>query len=653
MCGIAGILRIHPPGTFVPQPLDAIPPRWLDILDESIAHRGPDDEGCLRDRAMRPDGATVDVALLHRRLAIIDPDDGHQPMCIELPGPSAATDEPPVWRLAVIFNGCIYNHRELRSSLESAGHRFQTDHSDTEVWLHGWHGHGINFWRDLRDWMGALALWDSRSGSLFLARDRFGEKPLYVFSTHGGRTWAFASTAAALLRLKVELDGPLEIDPLGLGDWIRYGCHPELSPIRGITQVPAASAVCIPGASGDPMGAPQRLPPLAVEPGDEDLANLEGEAIASRIESLLGEAVARRLDADVPLGCFLSGGVDSSLVALAASRRVKHLTTICVRMPDPRYDESAHAARIAETIGSHHVTIDADASPAGDLVRLIESLGLPFGDSSLLPTWWAARAASRHLKVVLTGDGADELFLGYERQSALRLLALARPAGALLGRSFLLPRGHPKSRRDKLARLLVAARYAGYADLVSIFPTPDWRDITEGSNPSLQTSDADAHTILEARRVDIERHLAADMLRKVDTATMAAGVEARAPFLAPSVAAAALTLSPRQLMPRGQRKGLLRMVARRHLPADIIDRPKMGFAIPIGEWFRSDYGGMRSLLLDHLESSNPWGSALNMPFNKSVIKTLIQQHMTGRTDHGQRLYMLLVLSIWARSLSSR
>jgi asparagine synthase (glutamine-hydrolysing) len=650
MCGIGGILRIHPPGAYVPPADVAIPDKWLDIIDDAVQHRGPDGHGRFQDRFLRADGTTIDVALVHRRLAIIDPVGGEQPMVLDIAGPAS-----PNHRIAVVFNGCLYEHRELRRRLELAGHRFQTHHSDTEVWLHGWRQRGPGFWQKLRDWMGAVAIWDSTSG-LFIARDRFGEKPLYMLDSFDGPVWAFASTAAALARLTWELGATPCLDALGLGDWLRYGCDPELTPLRGIVQLPAATAMFIPHAT--PAG-PREVLHAEVSPEIRslagELAGLEGQPLADRIEAYLEAAVAQRLEADVPLGCFLSGGVDSSLIASAARRQAGRLSTICIRMPDQRYDESAYAEQVARVIGSQHITVDADASPAADLVRLIETMGLPFGDSSLLPTWWAAAAAAKHMRVVLTGDGADELFLGYQRHIAMRLLPFATPVGAVLGREAVLPRGHPKSRREKIARFLTAARHHGYADLVAIFPTPEWQSLVGGApgaggaqpGEALLTSNASAASPLDARRIDIERHLPADMLRKVDFATMAAGLEARAPFLAPGVADAALVLSRRQLMPIGQRKGLLRMIARKYLPHEIVDRPKMGFAIPIGEWFRSDYQGMKQLLLDHLESAEPWG-ALPIELNRRYICRMIGEHMQDKRDHSQRLYMLLVLSIWAR-----
>jgi asparagine synthase (glutamine-hydrolysing) len=653
MCGLAGILRIHASGAYIPAPEVAIPDAWLGILDESIRYRGRDGQGRFRDRTVRADGLTVDVALIHRRLAIIDPAGGGQPMVSEQRAHSGGGAIAPSERrrIAAVFNGCLYNHRELRRSLEDAGHRFRSDHSDTEVWLHGWRKQGAEFWRQLRDWMGAIAIWDSREATLFIGRDRFGEKPLYMLDTTDGPVWAFASTAGALARLLAELGGERTVDPLGLGDWIRYGADPDLTPLRRIVQLPAACGAFLPQAEAGDRRLLLHLDQLELAPDDADVAHLHGQPLADRIEGLLNTAVEQRLDADVPLGCFLSGGVDSSLVAIAARRSIGDLSTICVRMPDPRYDESQHAERIAAIIGSRHTTVDADPQPASDLVRLIETLGLPFGDSSLLPTWWAASAAARHLRVVLTGDGADELFLGYDRHIAMRLLPFARPAGAVLGRRAVLPRGHPKSRRERMARFLTAARHEGYADLVAIFPTPDWQALVHVDGRELLTSSARARSVMEARDVDVARHLPADMLRKVDTATMAAGVEARAPFLAPAVAGAALALSRQQLMPFGQRKGLLRMIARKHFPSASIDRPKMGFAIPIGEWFRTDYGGMKQLLLDHLQSSEPWGPpSLGIELNMKCVRRMLEEHMSGRRDHDQRLYMLLVLSIWARSL---
>jgi asparagine synthase (glutamine-hydrolysing) len=705
MCGIAGILRTLRVET-APPPELSIPEAWLDVLDEGIRHRGPDGHGRFRDRVVREDGAVVDVALVHRRLAIIDPATGGQPMISErgrdLPAGGAEG------LVAVVFNGCIYNHRELRKELDAAGHRFTTDHSDTEVLIHGWRE-----WREKLaerlEGMFAFAVWDRGSGTLFLARDHYGEKPLYVCDTRlcqtdehlplemldGGdeplsndhpllknpnQMFAFASSAACLNAIS-NIVGPTPVamwrDPVTRAQWTRAWLKEgfaAVSPIGVTAELGPSHARLVGQEAKAEVGSlwcdldhpsvfayePDRLRPLGgarFDQGGFGPRTVPRHAISAiDVDALLRCAVERRLEADVPLGCFLSGGVDSSLVALNAKRAMGQLRTFCVRMPDPRYDESKFAEEAAKVIGTEHVTLECDPRPAEDLVRLISQLGLPFGDSSLLPTYWVSRAAGTVVKVALSGDGGDELFAGYDRH--LAALVLRRWSWLLaLVPSGLLPRANPKSAWSRLARLADAARN-GYGEIRAIFSRPDLVRLAGRRPPG--TWAMDLRTVLSPVRPTLAAalttelaYLSGDLLRKLDTASMAVPLETRCPFLDTELAAAVHAADPRDLIPGGQRKGLLRQVARMHLPPEIVDRPKMGFAIPIGEWFRTDYGGMRQLLMDHLESAEPWGPPdLAIDLNMAFVRRMLGEHMSGRRDHSQRLYMLLVLSIWAKGVAA-
>lgn len=642
VCGIAGILKVHPPGQGPPPPPEAaIPESWLDVLDESIKHRGPDGRGRFRDRAVRPDGSVVDVALVHRRLAIIDPACGAQPMVSirsqsASDGPAGSGDS-----IAVAFNGCIYNHRELRAELRAAGHEFTTDHSDTEVFIEGWRRWRERLFERLNGMYAAL-LWDGAEGKLWVARDLFGEKPLYVLDA-GAATWCSASSAAGLLALRRRAGASAALDAAALGAWIGLGYHDLLTPAAGLTQAPPGEAGPIQAVAA--ARASPRLRSLVEQPR-RLAAPSPRDRLVTEWEDRLGAAVARRMEADVPLACFLSGGIDSSLVALAARRAAGRLTTVCVRMPDARYDESPHAELAAAAIGSDHVTVDANADPAADLLLLIGSLGLPFGDSSLLPTFWASTAASEHARAVLSGDGGDEVFLGYDRYSAVGLLGAARLAPSAV--KLLCEGPDPKSARTRLHRLLAAAQGDGYTDLLAIFPASDRERLVGAERMSLSAERPG--TMLDAQRYDVLHHLPGDLLRKVDTASMLAGIEVRAPFLGHEFATEAFKLPASTVRLGGRRKGLLRAIARKHLPAEIVDRPKMGFAIPIGEWFRTDYGSMRTLLMDHLESAEPF-PAIPLEINMKFVRQMIDEHMSYKRDHSQRLYMLLVLSIWARWLA--
>ncbi|USN99163.1 MAG: 7-cyano-7-deazaguanine synthase [Phycisphaeraceae bacterium] len=714
MCGIAGVLRIHEPGEPVPPHRESIPEAWLDILDDAIRHRGPDGAGRFRDRATRPGGVIVDVALVHRRLSIIDHAGGAQPMVHvrhadglgELlrasPHPSGtgfqpvssqsssapptldATTLPPDTDLvAVAFNGCIYNHHELRGELKMCRHRFETDHADTEVLVHAWREWGM-YMQDELDGMYSMLIWDRRTGQLVTARDLAGEKPLYQANRAGARLICSCVPGC--------MDAP-EAYPPGFEDWVRFGAE----------AIPAVPAYAVhPGEwciwpptppRGAKVPAPRKRAMLT-------LARLEPQRVLHRIDlPLLGRrhhlptrgeprsiafhprsleictpllhiAIMNRLEADTPLGLFLSGGLDSGLIAAIAKQHRPDIKAFTVRMPDPRMDESEAAAETAAHLGVDHTILDCDpctgqSTPADDLVHLIEQLGLPFGDSSLLPTYWVCRAAREHVKVALSGDGGDELFGGYRRHTINPTLNRWRRLLRLIPDS-LLDRRCPGSRSTYLARLAVAARHGGYSELLSIFPTPDLRRLLTFSDPDIEEPDQpgdDAFfAIDDPLRHDFQNYLPDDLLRKTDTASMAVALEVRAPFLARDLVDAAMRTPLDVLMPKGERKGLLKQIARRYLPDSIVDRPKQGFAIPIGEWFRTDFGGLRQLLYDHLESTEPFPGLANagIEINMSFVRRMLTEHdaagersvnpWKGR-DHSQRLYMLLVLSIWSRWLA--
>ncbi len=682
MCGIAGILRIHDPSSSTgdsnpPPHLESIPEAWLDTLDDSIKHRGPDGAGRFRDRAVREDGLVVDVALVHRRLSIIDHSGGHQPMVHDgehlrpdltyAPGetPKLAHElEPDRPLVAVVFNGCIYNHRELRAELESLGHRFETDHSDTEVLVHGWRVSALRLLEEL-DGMYVALVWDRFTGQIGYGRDLAGEKPLYQLQDGPPKTRVFSTSCRGLVYLGRSISPSRnEVYLPGIESWIPDGCaHPPA--VTAFTQSPREWSIC----PNTPLrGAGRRDPALQSHPlisgwrrstlADRDRLGWPSLGLGWDHE-VLQRAITSRLEADVPLGVFLSGGIDSALIAAISKRHRPDIKTFTVRMPEAAYDESTDAAETAAHIGTDHHTLDCDPNPAEDLVHLIHQLGLPFGDSSLLPTYWVSKAAREHVKVALSGDGGDELFGGYRRHTINPVLNKHRRLLHLIP-TRLLDRRNPGTWSEYLARLATAARHGGYTELLAIFQTSDLRKLI----PSIDgepVGDDDFHAIDDPLRYDFEHYLPDDLLRKTDTASMAVGLEVRAPFLARELVEATLRTPLKVLMPKGERKGLLKQVARKYLPDHIVDRPKRGFAIPIGEWFRSDYGSMRTLLHDHLESADPFpglaeaGVELNMAFVKLMLrehdaageKSLNPWH--GR-DHSQRLYMLLVLSIWCRWL---
>lgn len=654
MCGIAGILKVHPPGSEVPPPDVAIPESWLDILDESIKHRGPDGKGRFRDRATRPDGSVVDVALVHRRLAIIDVACGQQPMVNEQ-GPNP--DKPRNGRIAVVFNGCIYNHRELRRELQSAGHTFVTDHSDTEVLIHGWREWGYELISKL-DGMFAAAIWDSESARLILTRDRFGEKPLY-FDPHN-KSQSFASCASALAELhKVagdERGNFAPIDTRRLVGWLAFGWADQ-PPQRTIDAVQLGYESTLGQSDNSLLPLKKSVAMFRWERSRPRDRNID----SSEVDALIQSAVESRLESDVPIGVFLSGGIDSALITNYAAKAASGIEAFTVRMPTREFDESEAASETAKALGIRHHVLDCAASPAEDLIAAIRQIGLPFGDSSLLPSFWVSRAARRTVRVALGGDGGDELFLGYERQRALPALAMARrlPAFVRSAGSFLSKDAIASDARVKrrAARLLGAMSEASYDELLAIFPRAMCQELISSNVDrklerhagtfGMDRSDSSNEFVAAALAKDLIGYLPEDLLRKTDTASMSVALEVRAPFLAKELVDRMIRVRPDVLMPDGQRKGLLKAVARKYLPDEIVDRPKMGFSIPIGEWFRTDYGGMKQLLLDTLNSADPFPEGiLGIRINRTFVAKMVEHHMDRRRDHSQRLYMLLVLAIW-------
>lgn len=707
MCGIAGILRVWPAdqrdaALATPHGL-SIPEAWLDVLDDSIKHRGPDGQGRFRDRARRADGCVVDVALVHRRLSIIDHAGGHQPMlslgkgqgvvtgvkrfslgeglglyersaACELSGYAAPQHAQshaaaPDDCVCVVFNGCIYNHRELRAELQSLGHVFTTDHSDTEVLVHGWREWRNALYTKLNG-MFALAVWSS-TGVMSIARDVFGEKPLVYAksSPHNPGLVLFSSALPGLLRLRDVLGTQTQADFHNVKPWIKFGWNSCLLPTPIGQELPSGMYTEFADE------ASKSDAPCAWTTCGNLLEPTNTPITLQIAESLLVSSVRSRLDADVPIATFLSGGLDSALISAIAKLDRPDITAFTVRMPDAAYDESSQAAETARTLGIQHSVLDCHPNPAADLIALVHQLGLPFGDSSLLPSVWVSRAAREHVSVALSGDGGDEMFLGYNRHRAIPWLQRLRslPHETLdammnMAQSVIsLPR---HSFNSRLARLISAATGDGYKELVAIFPNP--LDVQLGLRShdqhgfgaiahygmTFNTQDA-AMNACCALRFDRMFYLPCDLMRKSDTASMSVALEVRSPMLDLNLAQACINAPISSLMPHNQRKGLLRQVARKYLPAHIVDRPKMGFAIPIGEWFRSDFGGLRTMLLDHLNSSEPFGSpALGINLNHAFIRQMLDEHLgTGpsglvKRDHSQRLYMLLVLSVWAKWLSA-
>lgn len=618
MCGIAGVVdALAPPNSEI-----------LDRLAASLRCRGPDDEG----RLLRPERG---VGLVHRRLSIIDLAGGRQPIANE--------DET----LALVCNGEVYDFAEKREALAARGHRFRTG-SDNEVILHLYEERGEVCLTELNG-MFAFAIVHLPSGEVFLARDRFGQKPL--FYAQAGARFAFASGPAALATLPW-VDSALE--PTAIHDYFEYQYVPTPRSIyRGVRKVPPGS-----WARWDGTG-------LTLHPywqrrlsADRDLAYADAQG---EVRTRLSAAVKRRLVADVPLGAFLSGGMDSSLIcALAQREGGRQLSTFSIGFPEAKYDERAYAAAVAAHLGTDHHFLEVDPGSFAGLAAVVASFEEPFCDASMLPTALLARFTRQHVTVALSGDGADELFGGYYRTRVLHLLRALAPVpqglraaagGALL--RILPPKREERTFWGRLRRLVELAPLEGlarYRRLITRFPEGDRRGLYQpdfaaalgdyrGDEPlaALHRSELDpTDAFLE---LEISSYLPDDILVKVDRASMACSLEVRSPFLDPTVAELAFAL-PYRFKQRGRsRKRLLADAFAHLLPKPIFARPKMGFGVPLARWVRGPWlAPVRERLLEspHLA---PF-------FRREALAQYLQTHVDGAADHSYGLFALVVLALW-------
>jgi asparagine synthase (glutamine-hydrolysing) len=567
-------------------------------MTAALAHRGPDDE-------------RVQGVLGFRRLSIIDLAGGAQPM----EGCAGA------W---LVLNGEIYNHRELRRRLEGR-HAFRT-RSDAEVVLHLWEDLGEGCVREL-DGMFAFAVWDERTRTLFAARDRLGKKPfVYV---HEGERFRFASEIAAL-------EAPRRVDRRALETYLAFGYVPAPdSMIQGVRKLPPGHRLSFDGRS---LRVSRWWEPRAVG------VERSPDAWAERLVHALSRAVRKRLMADVPLGAFLSGGIDSSIVTglMAQSGPVK---TFSIGFREPEWDESASARAASARFRTEHRAFEVRPDSAEVLPLLVRRFGEPFGDASAIPTYRLSRETAAHVKVALSGDGGDELFLGYRRYEALaRAARLRRWPAPLLAAGALALRPWRTNYGERVRRLLAGAKAPlgeVYAGLVSIFTPPMRRALGLGepvedlvAAPFAARAGGPAES---AAWADLATYLPGDILTKVDIASMACGLEVRCPFLDAEVVDLALAMPEEVRMG----KGVLRRAFRGLLPAELLAGPKRGFGVPLTDWLR---GELRPLLEDALASLERRGL-----LEGKEIRRLAEEHRTGRADHRDRLYLLLVLELWLRT----
>ena len=619
MCGIVGELRLDD---------TAVDAERLRAARDLLTHRGPDDAGLY---------AQGRIGLGHRRLSIIDLSPaGRMPMSNE-------TDD--VWS---VFNGEIYNFAALRGELERAGHRFRS-HTDSEVAIHAYEQWGTDCFARF-DGMFAIAIWDARHDRLVLARDITGEKPLY-YAYAPGRFFKFASTIAPLL---VGDELPRAIDPEGLRGYLELGfVGGEQSIMSGVRKVEPATFVVV--EAGKPPAATSywSLRDAALARTTAPATSLD-EA-TDQLHDVLRESVRARLVSDVPLGAFLSGGVDSSLVvALMAESRASAVRTFTIGFREAAFDESEYAHRVAKHLGVENTTMVLSARDVlGELDAITTAFDEPMADYSALPSLAVARLARRHVTVALTGDGADEAFGGYRYYSATRAFeTFAR----LVPRSLRaqLVRVAPLVPSARLRRAISRADVEDPADYFGHSGFYRGATAAQGFHQVLPDARASSATAVaafvralpelrptEAGMVwDASQTLPGAWLTKVDRSTMAVGLEARAPFLARSVLELAFRQPLDHRVRGNQKKILLRRVLSRYLPRELIDRPKQGFTAPMKAWFANE---LREELHDRLtaERMSRLGSV-----SPDGVRAVLKAHESGRADHTQLLWALFHLDRW-------
>lgn len=631
MCGIAGFVA---PGVSVSGRCSGAGDRnLLERMTRVLAHRGPDAEGYFID-------SKRGVHLGHRRLSIIDLSGGAQPM------------STPEGNLTIIFNGEIYNHSELRAQLQAKGHLFQTDHSDTEVLLLGYREWGEGLLERLNG-MFAFALYDTIAGTLFLARDRFGKKPLYYFLNQG--VFGFASELTPLLHHPA---APRNESSLALKKYFAYGYIPAPhSVIEGISKLPGGWCGRLDLRSGE--WRTKKWWEFQLEPSSLEVTPAQCAAWGEELLAVLDRAVQRRLVADVPVGVFLSGGIDSSSVAALAARHLPagRLRTFSVGFTDPSFDELPYAREAAAFIGCANEAEILDMERARELIPgLLARLDEPMGDGSILPTWLLCGFTRRHVTVALGGDGGDELFAGYDPFKALHSARLydswvpraIHPAIRLL--ASRLPVSHANISLDfKIKRALRGLSYPQEMRVPVWMGPLEPKEINEyfGDHTPQEELYSEAIAAWESAGTNADSvdrtlqfftrlYLQDGVMAKVDRASMLHGLEARSPFLDLEVVNFARKLPHSVKLRGGTTKWILKKALEPILPASILYRKKKGFGTPLGQWIR------KGALLPKIPEGKAGG----------VVDQAIRSHRAGRTDERLFLWCQHVLSSWRDGRSS-
>lgn len=622
MCGICGYLAIRP---------DSRPDRRVvEAMVAALHHRGPDDRGLYADER---------VALGATRLSIIDLAGGHQPL---------SNEDGSIW---AVQNGEIYNYRALRSELLARGHRFATD-SDTEVLVHLYESFGDDFAEHLRG-MFAVAIWDRARGRLVLARDRLGIKPLFYAEHEGGLY--FASEIKGILAAGL----PRRIDPVALHDYLSFDFVPgPHTMFDGIARLQAGHRLVWDGALR--IERYWDLPPQP-EPGAvaDDL-----EALTAQLRTRLEDAVAATMVSDVPVGAFLSGGLDSSVVVALMSRlAARPVRSFAVGFHERSYDELPYARRVAEHCGTEHHETVIEPTIEDLLMGLVEAFDEPFGDSSAVGAWVVAQAAAGATKVVLSGDGGDEIFGGYVIYQADHLADWYRRLPAVLAERAIpsLVARLPAS-EDKMSWDLKLRRFVEHARRDPLGAHASWRLIfSEAAKQGLYARGfaGARHATLDLPRahfeaypgtdllnrfmaVDIKISLVDDMLTKVDRTSMAHGLEVRVPLLDQHLVSWAIGIPSRYKLhgPRLTLKYLLKRAASAWLPEEIVHRPKAGFHVPVPRWLKQE---LKPLVDRQL---GPEALRRQGIFDPEAVAAIRAAHQAGRANYSRDIWGLLMFSLW-------
>jgi asparagine synthase (glutamine-hydrolysing) len=614
MCGIAGFVRASSA-----QPGDEA---LLRAMCDAIAHRGPDDDG------RQVLGA---AALGMRRLSIIDVAGGHQPIHNE------------TGDVSVVFNGEIYNYRALRERLLNAGHRLST-RSDTETLVHLYEDDGDRLVDSLRGMFG-FAIWDSRRQRLLLGRDRLGIKPLYYWERAGGLSFAselrsFLADPAFTPRLSAE----------AIALYLAFGYVPDPHCVfEGVRKLPPGHVLS--WTRDDGVSLHRYWSPLRPE------VRIEAPEAVTELRRLLDDAVRCHLQSEVPLGAFLSGGIDSStVVALMARAMDRRVQTFSIGFEEPEYNEAPHAARVAGALGTDHTELivrpDAD-----QLVQdVIQGFDEPFADSSALPTLLVSHLARERVTVALSGDGGDELFGGYTRYAEvsgmsspaplllrrlLRGLALMRRPGAK-GRAWMLTRASgPRGRYASTVTLPLSVKEGGVAGAEAA----RWRDSMEQVLDPWFDRFGSRDFATQMMLVDLETYLPGDILTKVDRMSMAVSLEARVPILDHHVVEFAMALPSDLKIRQGTGKWILREAIQGIVPDSVLSKPKQGFAVPLDKWLRNELRYRVSDLLRPDSRIYEW-------LDRDAVGRIASEHLAGTRDHQTTIWRLVVLDGWLRALGA-